>query len=297
MTTDKKLDDYNFPLNLDTRKVITLILEVKMSNINGDPDVNGAPPREDPRGFGIFSNVAMKRKIRDYILNLVKQPLFVTPGVDLTEAQEGETLKSMLEKFPDLRYFGGLLPQVKNSKGVKGARVRGPFIVEDGRTPVELEVIPMGITRVSPNKGESGERENQGTMGTKYVTPYALYRINIRFDVFGAQQVGMSESDMALYWESLIECWEHTRSSTRPGVNLRRLYCYDYSNARGNVPTHVVQDWVEIQVEDQGSSWDEYTITADASRMPEGMTLHSWEDGITNVVYGDGGSRQKIAAK
>lgn len=283
---------YQFPIDLSRRFVITVIVEVIRSNLNGDPNNNGAP-RTDRRGFGIASHVSLKRKQRDYLL-MKDETVFHTKGVDIADLQKGETRESLLEKFLDLRYFGD------PTTGVKGSRIRGPIIVEDGRTMVTLPVEKFTVTRVSSNSGKDakeGDEKDRGTMGNQYITPYAMYRFNIRFDPSGAKQVGMTPEDMALFWESLIECWEHTRSSSRPGVNLRCVYCYAYGNERGNVPTRVVQDWVKMEVKGEGLDPEDYTITADTDQMPEDMTFHSWVDGITNVITGDGGSRMVKAAK
>ena len=52
-----------------------MLVSVKMANANGDP-LNGNRPRTDYNGFGEMSDVCIKRKIRNRMLDL-GQPVFV----------------------------------------------------------------------------------------------------------------------------------------------------------------------------------------------------------------------------
>ena len=125
-------------------------------------------------------------------------------------------------------------------------------------------------------------------MGSRSVVEYGLYQFVIHFDPLAARKVGVSEADMDLFWEALFECWEYTRSATRPALNLRRVYCFDYPRRRGGIPQHEVTSWVKVDStvpdDEYPTSFSDYTISVDTSNMPEGMTLHSWEDGVTTVA-------------
>jgi CRISPR/Cas system type I-B associated protein Csh2 (Cas7 group RAMP superfamily) len=46
-----------------------LIIEVRYSNPNGDPDAEGEPRTIDPDGLGLISPVSFKRKLRDLVAN------------------------------------------------------------------------------------------------------------------------------------------------------------------------------------------------------------------------------------
>ncbi|MDO5365934.1 MAG: CRISPR-associated protein, partial [Streptococcus dysgalactiae] len=50
-------------------------LEVKEANANGDP-LNGNMPRTDAKGYGVMSDVSIKRKIRNRLQDMGK-PIFV----------------------------------------------------------------------------------------------------------------------------------------------------------------------------------------------------------------------------
>lgn len=49
--------------------------EVKEANANGDP-LNGNMPRTDAKGYGVMSDVSIKRKIRNRLQDMGK-PIFV----------------------------------------------------------------------------------------------------------------------------------------------------------------------------------------------------------------------------
>src|SRR5437879_5250904 len=70
-----------------------LLFDVKDGNPNGDPDMANAP-RSDPETFqGLVSDVALKRKIRDWVFARSSQEGRVTPGYDVFVLQ-GHSLES-----------------------------------------------------------------------------------------------------------------------------------------------------------------------------------------------------------
>lgn len=278
----KPLNDYQFPLSTSTPKIIVVLLDATLTNPNGDPNDGGAPRLLDALDRGHITNGALKRKLRDYLLLTVEgEKHYVHPGRDLGDVQaEHTSAEDMTRSLRDLRYFGGLLTQMKDAK------IRGPFVFEDAISRHPVNIMEIGLTRVAHHKDDEGKEGSN--MGSRSVVEYGLYQFTIRFDPLAARQVGMSEADMDLFWEALFECWEHTRSATRPALNLRRVYCFDYPRRRGGVPQHVVTGWVNVASsipnEDIATAFSDYTISVNTDDMPEGMTLHSWEDGVCSVT-------------
>ena len=99
-----------------------VILRVKHANPNGDP-LNGNRPRTDYSGFGEISDVCLKRKMRDRLIE-AGQPVFVqaadrknddaTSLRDRAEKALGKKLGSVnlaklaCETWFDVRAFGQL---------------------------------------------------------------------------------------------------------------------------------------------------------------------------------------------
>ena len=74
------------------------IVSVTRANINGDP-LNGNRPREDYDGFGVISDVAIKRKIRNRLQDFGEN-IFVQ-----SDGRETDTYRSLLDRAssdPDL---------------------------------------------------------------------------------------------------------------------------------------------------------------------------------------------------
>ena len=74
------------------------LLTVKKANINGDP-LNGNRPREDYDGYGIFSDVAIKRKIRNRLQD-ENQAIFVQSNG--RETDNYRSLEERAKSDPDL---------------------------------------------------------------------------------------------------------------------------------------------------------------------------------------------------
>ena len=55
------------------------VISVTRANINGDP-LNGNRPREDYDGYGVFSDVAIKRKIRNRLQDMGEYIFVQTDG-------------------------------------------------------------------------------------------------------------------------------------------------------------------------------------------------------------------------
>jgi CRISPR-associated protein Csd2 len=52
---------------LDKRYELTLLFDVKQGNPNGDPDADNAPRIDPETGIGLVTDVAIKRKVRNYV--------------------------------------------------------------------------------------------------------------------------------------------------------------------------------------------------------------------------------------
>ena len=52
---------------LDTRCEIVLLFDVIHGNPNGDPDAGNAPRVDPETGYGIVTDVCLKRKVRNFV--------------------------------------------------------------------------------------------------------------------------------------------------------------------------------------------------------------------------------------
>src|SRR5665213_1275698 len=132
---------------ISNRYDFVYLFDVKDGNPNGDPDAGNLPRLDHETGLGLVTDVALKRKIRNYIA-LAKGE---TPGFDIymqeravlnrahLRAYEAKGLKSESKKLPkdqaeaqgltrwmcdnffDIRTFGAVM-----STEVNAGQVRGP---------------------------------------------------------------------------------------------------------------------------------------------------------------------------
>lgn len=187
---------------IKNRYEFVILFDVENGNPNGDPDA-GNMPRVDPEsGYGLVSDVCLKRKIRNYVeiakedapgwriyvkdsvpLNRSDKEALEYLGVagkDLTDAKKADPALDakvrdfMCQNFFDIRTFGAVMTTF-----VKGnlncGQVRGPVQLSFARSVDPILPQEITITRVAITTEADAERK--GTeMGRKYIVPYALYR-------------------------------------------------------------------------------------------------------------------------
>lgn len=79
-------------------------------------------------------------------------------------------------------------------------------------------------------------------MGHRYIVPYGLYRIDGHISAALAQQYsgefdsGLSEEDLEVFWEALMNMFEFSRSNSRSGMVSRKLIIFKHDDVRGNAP-------------------------------------------------------------
>ncbi len=279
---------------ISNRYEFVLLYDVENGNPNGDPDA-GNMPRIDPEtGYGIVTDVCLKRKIRNYA-ELVKGDaagywIYVKEGTPLNqnhvEAYEAIGLKTkasatskqvndarqwMCANFFDVRTFGAVM-----STGDNCGQVRGPVQINFSRSIDPIIQQEVTITRQTVTKIEDAEKER--TMGRKHIVPYGLYRaegyVSAKLASDPTKGTGFSEEDLELLWESLINMFEHDRSAARGKMAARKLVIFKHASDLGNAPAHKLFDLVKVSKKDGVNpprQFTDYEISVDAA--PVGVTI------------------------
>jgi CRISPR-associated protein Csd2 len=267
------------------------------SNPNGDPDAANAP-RLDPQTMqGLVSDVAIKRKIRNYVylakLGPDGQPadgydLHVKHGTVLNDniraacdgtglARREEDAKSdkeksknrppkeiaqlqawLCQKFFDIRAFGAVL-----STGPNAGQLRGPVQISFARSIDPVLSLDISITRIC------GTDEQKATeMGRKAAIPYGLYRCHGFISAHLAQQTGFSEDDLKLLFRALCGRASETEpfqpSMMDPDVSAARrlspqkLVVFKHDSMLGNAPAHKLFERVVVPKVGVARSFDDY---------------------------------------
>ena len=243
--------------DVSRRHDFVLLFDVRDGNPNGDPDA-GNLPRVDPETMnGIVTDVAIKRKVRDYVDTARgdgRFKIYVQHGEFLTnrrawvfeERSNGnspapeEARQWMCQEFYDVRMFGAVMSMRERNAG----QVRGPMQLTFARSidpvvPLEHAIVGPAQNQNDVNRDEDeGQATNYGTMGRKATIPYGLYRAHGFFNPHLAEQTGADEGDLELFWEALEMTWDLDRSATRGEMACRGLYVFSHESKLGNAAAH-----------------------------------------------------------
>jgi len=287
-----------------------LLFDVINGNPNGDPDAGNAPRVDPETGHGLVSDVAMKRKIRNYVL-LAKSGLngeALAPGYDIyvkhrgvleqlhRQAYEVQGLRTddkskearlsnvekarawMCQNYFDIRAFGAVLTLEINC-----GQVRGPVQITFSRSVEPIAALEQSITRkaVATQREADSQIEKSGqvvgTMGRKELVPYGLYLAHGFVSAHLAADTGFTEADLDLVWEALANMFEHDRSATRGEMATRKLLVFEHENPLGNSPAHALFSRVTVERKDKSRparAFEDYDVLIDRENLPRGVTLH-----------------------
>lgn len=241
-------------MSLQHKIDFAVILTVDHANPNGDP-LNGGRPRTDYEGFGEISDVCLKRKMRDRLLE-AGQAIFVQSddrkvdnmpslahramskefglGEDAFQfakkdkeqaKKKAETMRKACAKWYDVRAFGQLFAfkgKSKKEDGEQGAdadgvsiAIRGPVSVHTAISVEPVSVSSMQITKSVSGEGD-GSKKSSDTMGTKHRVDRGVYVFYGSINPQLAGRTGFSDEDAATLKSVLPRLFENDASSARP---------------------------------------------------------------------------------
>jgi CRISPR-associated protein Csd2 len=236
-----------------------VILRVKNANPNGDP-LNGNRPRTDYSNFGEMTDVSIKRKIRDRLLerwiadgkNDDGNMIFVQS--DDRKADEArslraraeivlgnklgsdETAKLACEKWFDVRAFGQLFALKSNKKAGKKKEdgsddegdtgvsigIRGPVTVQSAFSVAPIDITSTQITKSVSGEGD-GTKRGSDTMGMKHRVDRGVYVSYGSMNPQLAEKTSFSDADAEAIKQILPKLLENDESSARPAGSMEVL--------------------------------------------------------------------------
>jgi len=238
---------------LDRKIDFAVIISVKNANPNGDP-LNGNRPRVTYDGLGEISDVCIKRKIRNRLLErgegiFVQSDDYRVDGYrSLRNRAEGELTKDELrdpdklrraacEKWYDVRAFG----QVFAFSG--GSRSKGDGVSVGIRGPVSVHpafsILPVSTSSIQITKSVSGEGDGtkraSDTMGMKHRVDHGIYVFFGSVNPQLAQATGYTAEDAESLRNALIHLFDNDASSARPegSMEVCKLVWWEHNNPSG----------------------------------------------------------------
>lgn len=281
MATATALD---FNMLAQNRLDIVFLFDVTDGNPNGDPDAGNAPRTDSETGQGLITDVALKRKVRDYVaaarsgqpryniyiklhsaLHEQREPAYKAIKVTQEEfdALKGKAKnekvvaarKWMCENYFDVRAFGAVMSVDDFNAG----QVRGPLQFTFGRSIDRIADLEQTIVRKAVEKGDAVKQIDKdgaitGTMGRKSIVPYGLFRSHIFFNPHFAKDTGFTGDDLQIALDALQGMFEIDRSAARGQMSACRIYAFAHDSALGNAPAARLFDSVEVLPSDDRTS-------------------------------------------
>lgn len=282
---------------IKNRYEFVILFDVENGNPNGDPDA-GNMPRIDPEsGYGLVTDVCMKRKIRNYIetvkegeegyriyikedvpLNRSDSEALSYIGVDDTKELKKKDPEAdikirdfMCSNFYDIRTFGAVMTTFVKA-ALNCGQVRGPVQLGFARSVDPIISQEVTITRVAITTEKDAANKNT-EMGRKSIVPYALYRAEGYVSANLARKVtGFTEDDLELLWEAIINMFEHDHSAARGKMAVRELIVFKHSKELGDCPAYKLFDAIEVNRKEgvvYPRKYTDYDISIHENQIPE----------------------------
>lgn len=274
------------------------VITCKNANPNGDP-LNGNLPRKTYRGLGEITDVCIKRKIRNRLLDMGEE-IFVQSddkNVDgyksLHDRADSNSALKAAEKakdkaayakaacaaWADVRSFG----QVFAFKGDKGGSVsvgvRGPVSIQPAFSVETVDITSTQITK-SVNS-ESKDKKGSDTMGMKHRVDFGVYLLKGSINVQLAELTGFTTEDAEHLKEAIRTLFLNDSSSARPegSMSIEKLFWFEHKNKLGQYSAAKVHDSVKVKyTAEPGKSKDtlkdDYSVSVDQL---EGLSCEEYE--------------------
>lgn len=235
-----------------------LLLEVRKSNPNGDPERESSP-RQRPDGKGEISPVSIKRKLRDLVLEkegVVWQeisdsfsPALNAARFDILESR-GRNRDEIKKKMEDKN--GGLGQAFKDAYW-DGRLFGNTFLEEGGANSIRAGVAHFGVgVSIAPidielstwtNKAgvETGKDRGMAPMAFR-VVKHGLYAVPFFVNPNVAHKTGCSAQDVELMLRLIKHAYASTRSVVRSMVDVLHVHTFTHKSRAGSLSDFALLD-------------------------------------------------------
>ncbi len=237
-----------------------LIIEVRHSNPNGDPDTESDPRTIDADGLGLISPVSFKRKLRDLVADHTG-PVWQECRKTLKIADDehfqilekrGRDRDSIFKMdaatfaktFWDGRVFGNTFLEDIRGKDFKAGE-KDHFIstgvVQFGPgisvAPVEVE----RLTTTNKSGVQEGKDRGMAPLGWRVVR-HGLYTMPFFVNPTMASKSGCETLDIDLMRCLVPHAYRNTASAIRPFVEIRHAWYAEHKGPLGSCPDSLILD-------------------------------------------------------
>ena len=264
-----------------------LVFTVRNANPNGDP-LDGNRPRTTYDGTGEVSDVCLKRKIRNRLLD-AGYAVFVQS--DDRRMDECRSLKERAESCPELKACMDAITSKKKAKGApvptrddyaaiacktwmdvrafgqvfsfkKGGDaeglsigIRGPVTIQSAFSLAPVNIVSSQITKsVNLETGDDPDKKAADTMGMKHRVEFGVYKTFGSINVQTAQKTGFTEEDAMAIQEALRTLFRNDATSARPDGSMEvvQLVWWTHNCANGQYSSARVHRSLHVTTGEDG---------------------------------------------
>ena len=248
-----------------------LIIEVRDSNPNGDPDREN-DPRQRPDERGEISPVSFKAKLRSLVenkqapvweelhkilkLDPVRFEILESRQRQKSEIKEDE--ETFKNKFWDGRLFG-------NTELEKGRKV--PVKTGVAQFGLGVSVSPINIGRFTTTNPPVEKDKTVGMAPLAYrIVRHGVYCMPFCINPTAATKSGCTREDIDLMLKLIPYAYPHNPSYIRPFVEIRHAWYMEHKSTLGSCSDFALIDAMkpkklpEYDTEKPSKSWDEYDV-------------------------------------
>lgn len=233
------------------------VITGKNANPNGDP-LNGNMPRTVYSGLGEISDVCIKRKIRNRLMDM-GESIFVQSddkNIDgfaslrnraeanpaLVEAagdrNKEEYKRIACQTWVDVRSFGQVFAfKRRGNESGDGLSIgiRGPVSIHPAFSIDPIDISSIQITKSVNNEPTDDSKKSSDTMGLKHRVDFGVYILKGSINVQLAELTGFSEDDAEKIKEAIRTLFVNDSSSARPegSMEVVKLYWWKHNSKIG----------------------------------------------------------------
>ena len=281
-----------------------LIIEVRRSNPNGDPDRESDPRMLDTDERGLISPVSLKRKVRDLVADKEGEPWRLAAetlglpadgaGYGILETR-GRVLKDIakmnrdqfVDAYWDARLFGNTMLEAMKEAKVKAGDADHFISTGVVQVGLGLSVAPVEVIRLTQtNKAgvETGKDRGMAPLSHR-VVEHAIYAMPFFVNPIMARKSGCTAKDIDLLTFLLPHAYTQTASASRPEVFVLHAWFAEHQNPLGSCPDPLILDALTPTKADPrtpSTSRAEYEIPGDLPEHLKGR-LNSFRDLCVSV--------------
>jgi CRISPR-associated protein Csd2 len=253
----------DFMSTITSKIDFAVIINVKNANPNGDP-LNGNRPRTNYDGLGELSDVCIKRKIRNRLME-AGHPIFVQSDDnrmdeyrslrsradgELKDVQKDESRfrEEACKKWIDVRAFGQVFAYggKGDDKGVS-IGIRGPVSIHPAFSISSVNISSIQITKSVSGEGD-GAKKSSDTMGMKHRIDHGIYVFYGSINPQLADKTGFSDEDAVAVKNVLIKLFQNDASSARPegSMEVIKVYWWKHNSKNGQYPSAKVHRSLQV---------------------------------------------------